>query len=574
MRTKSSTSLMLAAAAIAVFAGATEVRADACAASNSALVTRSTGGQCVNALSDNEIFTLTYKITNQSVIDGGPNDGDFVNASIDAGNEIVSVLAQETAGVGGTELPGVLTFIPVCSAGSSMNEGLACNPMAPNCGTGNCGCESALPGVTCVADGNNKVNLLFAQDTPFGDGEQRDIATIRVQSTGTADGICGEYFARMDSTGDIVATDDVDCDSIVTAGAQGSANLHAPPCASDSDCGDTDCNVCADIGVDNHCEVANIGSSCGTDTDADDCVLPACVDEGGTGVCSQGEINEAEGASCDDDGIDCTEDVCDDGGACLHTVNDAFCDDQDACTEEFCSPSLDCVYDFICEGGAICRSPGFWATHSGYEKSGKSVNVGQLVIDEVGPIEVCGETIDSTSNPSSPYLAGLGLDSNLEGLCMKAKGVPQRRLYRHLVAAAFNCAVSGGDCDTVTAPFVDVSFSDCSDLCAGNPVVDGPTLNECASQFDCFNNGGQIINGECAFGTCPNEIETTYCDGDFGSCPDFMGNPQECVEFPGNCHDQLLCNEAINICPKSGPASSPGACREARGNSCTIDSCN
>jgi hypothetical protein len=126
---------------------------------------------------------------------------------------------------------------------------------------------------------------------------------------------------------------------------------------------------------------------------------------------------------------------------------------------------------------------------------------------------------------------------------MKTKGVRQRQLYRQLVAAAFNCGISGGDCETVSGQFIDVSFDACSDLCAGNPQPGGPTIGQCIGAFDCFNNGGQLVGGVCTY------------------------------DLPGNCHEQVLCNEEIGVCPKSGPASSSTLCKSVKDNGCTIDSC-
>jgi len=540
MSDKNKIRIFRAAVALALVAVGTEARADSCSASTSSLVTRSDGGACDDALTLDQIFTLSYRTTNASVIDDSNsiNDGDFVESTIFAGNELVATLAQETSLAGATELPTMLEFIPVCSDDSSLNVGNECDPIAPNCGTGDCGCESSQPGVTCVASGANKVNVEFGQDLVFTAGQQLTIATIRVKLTDTLGlpAVCGEFFTRIESTGDIMTTTDDQCSSEVTADSEGSANLHAPECASNADCGE--CGVCADVLTEPHCE------------------------------------NAAEGTACTADAEECTTDQCDIDGNCQHVENDDFCDDADACTTDSCSAQNGCVYDFICEGETICRSPGYWSTHSGYEKSPKSINVGQLVIDTVGPLEVCGQTITSTSNASSPYLDGLGLDSSLEGLCKKTKGVPLRNLYRQLMAAALNCGISGGPCETVTDPFIEVSFDDCNAVCAGDPpLVDAPTLGECVGQLDCFNNGGQIINGDCAFGTCA-EDPSLNCGGDFGGCPDILDEPQECVDFPTNCHSAVLCNEELGICPKGGPASSSAACREARGNDCTIDDCN
>jgi hypothetical protein len=269
--------------------------------------------------------------------------------------------------------------------------------------------------------------------------------------------------------------------------------------------------------VNEECDVAE---SCdGTNDNCPDDVLVGCVD---------------------DDDLDCTVATCDEVEGCLITNN---------CVE-------------------ICRGPGFWATHSGYEKG---ENIGQEVLDEAGPLHVCGELIANTTD--------LGyLTASLEGFCMRTQGVKQRQLYRVLLTTAFNCAVSEGvDCESITDPFVDVSWNECNALCDGQDVgEDGPTLQECKSQFACFNGGGQIIDGECATGTCAEDA-SQYCGGDFGDCPLLGAEEQDCVRFADNCASQPLCSDdseaAAEICPKPGPASSPKTCREARHNDCTIDDC-
>ncbi len=324
----------------------------------------------------------------------------------------------------------------------------------------------------------------------------------------------------------------------------------------------SDGNVCTDDACDG-------SGNCDHEPNADPCNDGAFCTQNDT--CSGGACS-GEPVVCDD-GIACTDDSCDEGeGGCVAVEVDSRCNDEDTCTADTCSIDAGgCLNEFVC-GTDICRSPGYWSTHSGYEKS-KSVNVGQDLLDLRGPFEVCGQTISTTSNPSSPYLAGLGLTSNLEGLCMRTRGVKQRQLYRQLVAAKFNCEISGAsDCDAITGKYIEVSWNDCSDLCAGNPPADPPSIQQCISQLDCFNNGGQVIDGQCAKGTCEAQPEL-YCGGAFGSCPDYLSAPQACVRFPDNCHDQPLCNEGLGFCPNKTPASSSSACREARKNDCTIDSC-
>ena len=155
---------------------------------------------------------------------------------------------------------------------------------------------------------------------------------------------------------------------------------------------------------------------------------------------------------------------------------------------------------------------------------------------------------------------------------MRTQGVKDRQLYRQLVATAFNCAISeGGDCDDVLEGLVDVTFTECSALCAGVGEEGGPTLQECVEQLGCFNGGGRIIEDECVKGTCDGD-DVTNC-GSEEDCPDGI----DCVRFADSCAEEAVCSEDLDapatICPKPGPASSPKTCREARHNECTIDDC-
>jgi hypothetical protein len=556
---------ILAAGVLAAM-GASEAYAAACSASLSSIISRSSGGTCGAALSLNEEFTIEYNLENASEVDDGasPNDGDPVAATIQSGESMDATLAQATGDEAGIELLTVLEFVPVCPVGSVSNAGSECNDDG-DCGGTACGCVAAQPGVTCTAAGGNHVTIAFGQDVDFGPDEEVSIATIRVRVTDTVDtGSCGLFFTRLDMDGDVLETEDDLCDEPVTAGADASANLHAPPCAADADCGDTDCNVCADQGTDPHCEVANEGDPCGTDSDPDDCVVPACVDNEGIGECEQGQDDVPDGTSCDDgEDVDCTDDECV-AGVCEHTANDDFCDDDDVCTSDTCDAQNDCIYEFICEGENICRTPGYWGTHAGTEKN-NSINVAQEVIDAVGgSIEVCGQTITETDDLGS-------LDATTEGICVKIKGVRERQLYRMLVASTLNCAISGGypNCDDVISPNVGVSWEECNEVCAGTPDADPPTVNECIAALGCFNEGGHIVDGECGAGTCSDDGEA--CDED-ADCD--QTDPQTCELFPNNCHDAELCNEELGVCPKGGPAGSSGACKAARSNECTIDECN
>jgi len=655
-----STRICLLASAVfaaATLIGASESLADPCSASSSSLVSRTAGGTCSDGLVLNQTLTLQYRVTNVSIVDdpGGSNDGVGVNAKMVAGKLLTATLAQATGGVGGTALPGTLQFVPVCSAGSTggaLSAGDACNaagPAAANCGTGVCGCVSNLAGVTCTQSANpNKVTFTIGSDIPFAPAQLRDLATIRVKVTGVvpSPAACGEFFTRLDSTSDTLVTNDALCDTPVTAGAQASANLQAPVCKVDADCGGAQCNQCTNVGTNNQCATKNVGGSCGPDNNLTDCVTPACVNNAGTGVCTQGQSIVVQGTACASDSNVCTDDQCNAGGGCVHlnntqacndgsqcTTNDACsngscvggpapnCNDGKVCTTDTCNPAVtggcvhsantascddglfcttgdvcadatcsgtridcgdrqDCTVDScneaakqcvhtpndgLCDDGDPCtsdncsaqgcshdqlpggsdvfhRGPGYWSTHSGYEKK-NSHNIGQMVIDAVGPLEVCGQTITTTSRHDSPYVEGLGLSSALEGLCVKDNGVQQRQLYRHLLTTALNCGMSGVDCDAITLKHAGVKFSDCNDLCAGNAPANVPSIGACVRSLSCFNNGGEMSG-------------------------------KQCVQNTNSCQ-QPVCNPAIGEeCPPQTPASSPRACNEATMNDCTIDSCN
>jgi len=308
---------------------------------------------------------------------------------------------------------------------------------------------------------------------------------------------------------------------------------------------------------------------------------------GGSGSCP-GDSQQPDQTPCTPDTNVCTDDVCV-GGTCTHPDNNVPCEDglfctvNDICTNgtctgqpRVCNDNVDCNVDTCddnldmcvfseCEEqppGGICRSPGFWATHSGTEGKGNKttgINVTQELLDVVGPIDVCGQTISSTNADD--------LSNVLEALCVRVEGVQERQLYRQLVAASLNCAVSGslGDCDTLIP-----GYDECNAICQGLP--DGTsTVGSCITLLDCFNNGGTLTNGVCTTGTCASQ-PTIRCSSDL-PCPLFNGQTQSCVADPNSCHAQDLCNEDIGFCPATGPASSNKACHDAQFDQCTIDSC-
>jgi len=431
----------------------------------------------------------------------------------------------------------------VCSAGSCGHSGNPCiggGICGDNCNEAADNCFDAA-GTTCrAANGvcdQAETCTGSSADCPANDfldsgvcRAQNGICDVAESCNGSSANCPVDGFVNE---GTVCRAADGECD-IAEQCTGGNGACPADGFVANGDPCSTDGNVCTD-------DVCDGAGDCDHNPNTDPCDDGLFCTTGD--ACSAGACG---GLPLDcSDSIECTDDSCNEGSnACVNAPNNGNCEDGDLCTADICSiQAAGCEFEFTCTTD-ICRSPGYWATHSGYEKLPKSINVAQLVLDAAGPLEVCGQMISATSNGGIPYVDGLGLSSDLEGLCMRARGVPQRRLYRHLTAAALNCAISGGDCDAILGKYVDVSFTECSDLCAGNPAPDAPSLGECVENLDCFNNGGQMIDGSCV------------------------------EDLPGNCHETPLCNEGLGVCPKSTPASSPKACQEARFNNCTIDSCN
>jgi hypothetical protein len=498
--------------AVAVLAPAGPAQADSCSASASVILSRSTGGTCENALQPDQEFTITYRLTNRSSVDGGPNDDEPVESTIFSGSVLEAILAQEDSSVGSTQLPGVLTFVPVCpadSVGGILNPGDECDPNLNECGTAECGCETNQPGVVCAPDGVNGVVLELNDDLVFAPDEQKSLATIRVRVTGIVGppAVCGLFFTRIDSAGDILVTTDDICDAQVTAGAQGSANLHAAQCLEDADCGDPECNVC--VGVEegeNHCEVANIGSACGTDENETDCRAPACVDNQGVGECGQDQANENEGQTCDNNGgdpvepdpcteLECVEGVCESG-------EPLDCNDDIPCTTDRCNDAGDACEnvpdDSACDDEAFCN--------------------GEEVCD---PMEGCQ--------------AGDAIVCNDEVECTEDE-----------------CNEDTDECDSTP---VDSNCSD-SQFCNGSEICDVEedcqpgTPPDCGDAFPCTTDSCNEDTDMCVHAP----VNSVCADGEFCNGNEICNPSTGCVAgTPVPCGDELMCttdscNEATDMC--------------------------
>ena len=265
--------------------------------------------------------------------------------------------------------------------------------------------------------------------------------------------------------------------------------------------------------------------------------------------------------------------------------NTEACDDGNLAGSDGCSPTCMVESGFDCVGTnpSVCTPV---ACGNGIVQSGEACDGGACCLENCtfassattcrGSAGVC----DSAENCSGSA-STCPVDARSNAVCRPAVS-PECDVVESCDGAAVECPIDvlvgcadddGADC---TQPSCDVSFDDCDALCAGDPVVDGPTARECEEQLSCFNEGGRMVAGQCARGNCASDTGL-YCGADYGPCPAIGEVPQECVRFDDNCASHSLCSDDLDapaqVCIKGGRASSPRICKEARMNDCTIDSC-
>jgi len=179
----------------------------------------------------------------------------------------------------------------------------------------------------------------------------------------------------------------------------------------------------------------------------------------------------------------------------------------------------------------LCRTPGFWKTHAGEEKAGRSSNLTQIVIDSTSGNtlgNICGDEITDTWTNNYPEGTGYdggtnGANSAVEGMCVHPKQQIIRQLQRQLIAAALNCVVSGGGADC-TGVSVEQDWQDANADCTANTG----NLSGWVDIIDDFNNG--LYEGSnCS----PNIKESPVFDG-VDKVPGPAGSSNACSEATYN----------------------------------------
>jgi hypothetical protein len=221
-----------------------------------------------------------------------------------------------------------------------------------------------------------------------------------------------------------------------------------------------------------------------------------------------------------DDGLGCTMDLCDDGsGSCLHSRDDAFCNDLDACNGvETCDAAAGCVPGaaLLCDDSSACTAescdPVLGCAHTPINcDDGNACN----------GVETCNPTVGCTAgtvpncNDSNPCT----IDS-----CTPAVGCT------HLNRPAGNlCA--GATCPSATSS--ETYTCDGLGLCVPNPT-------------NCGNYLCDTGNGRCrqTCVTTANCAPSAYCSG--AACVPKLLNGAPCIAndtcASSFCVDNYCCN--------------------------------
>mgnify|MGYP003572106735 CR=1 FL=1 len=198
---------------------------------------------------------------------------------------------------------------------------------------------------------------------------------------------------------------------------------------------------------------------------------------------------------------------------------------------DVCTDPAGCEADCVVPGDELCRTPGFWKTHAGVEKAGRSTNLTQEVIDHNGGTLgiICGvEITDTTTYNYAGTGVGTsnGYESAVEGMCVHPKQRIVRQLQRQLIAAAINCVVSGGSADC-TGLLVGDKWKAANTAC----VNEAPDMSSWIDEIDAFN------NGEAPY-TCSENIKESDVFDDVivggGKVPGPAGSSNACSEATYN----------------------------------------
>ena len=258
-------------------------------------------------------------------------------------------------------------------------------------------------------------------------------------------------------------------------------------------------------------------------------------------------FGECPVSDCDDspddceDGVDCTDDVCQDG-TCVYMPNDAACDDDGL----FCNGSEGCDAVEGCVSGGDPCEPGTFC------------NEATNTCDECQADADCNDGVGCTN------------DACVDGSCVSTPD--DGNCDNGLFCDGAEPCDQVNDCQAGTAPDCDDAVGCTDDSC--NQETD--SCNRVANDANCDNglfcDGAETCDGanDCQAGTAPD------CDDALGCTDDSCNEETDSCDHlanDANCDNGLFCDGAetcdvVNDC-QAGTAPD---CDDAVG--CTDDSCN
>jgi cysteine-rich repeat protein len=390
-----------------------------------------------------------------------------------------------------------------CSAGNCIGSGLTCDD-------GNaCTTDSCNPGTGCVYQNNT---LQCSDGNACTTGDQCTSGVCKgnaVASSFCDDGNPCTTDSCDKSAGCVHANNTANCDdgnpctqSDTCAAGSCKAGTNTCACSQNSDCaGQEDGNACNGTLF---CDKGTLPYQCKVNP----ATVVTCSSSGDTfcrkntcntanGTCSY--VAQNSGAPCDADGSVCTSgDKCV-GTSCQVGAN-VVCNDNNACTDDSCDPTLGCKYvanTVNCSDGNACTQGDKCASGACVSGTGKTCNDGNLC------------TADSCNTTT--------------GDCVFNGG-----------------AMNGSSCDA------DASLCTAGDSCQSGNCVAGPKL-ACDDGQLCTSDSCDPVKG------CQHTANNAPCnDGNACSGPDVCSGGV-CAPPPLSCDDNNPCT--IDSCnPQSGCA--------------------
>jgi hypothetical protein len=270
-------------------------------------------------------------------------------------------------------------------------------------------------------------------------------------------------------------------------------------------------------------------------------------------VCNGAETCDAaqgclveDGLECNDD-IDCTEDSCDAAAGCLFASVDSECDDGDGCSADSCDAKTGCVYVAFPDGGVECCAE---------DDDCDDANI--CTVDTCGGDFHCQFVNKDDGAECTDGLKCTLDDACLAGLCTGLTDDCDDEI---------ECTADSCDGEAGCMNMPDSEFCDDQDVCTGteecDPDADGPGSGCIAiDALDCDDDVACTIDACDAIEGCSSVPQDADCDDNNQCTLDVCHIEQDCLHtfFDGSDEEVQCCQEEDAECSDGIP--------------CTKDTCN